>query len=147
MEPGRGTVVAINLAADFPIDRPDPADQWIAYGLVLDTDADGVPDVRFGIDNIPFDLVGQAHRAWRTDLHTGLTTAAVGPPYGHLGDTYFYTFYPGERSLSLARFGLVLRPDEERFRFYAWASMIEDGRVVSTDYAPDHEWLDADVSN
>ena len=145
--PGRGTVVSVILAADVPTDRPEPRVQWIAYGLVLDTNADGVPDVRLGVDNVPFDLVGRAHRAWRTDLHTGLTTAAVGPPYGGLGDVSFDTFYPGERSLSLASFGLILLPEEERFRFYTWASLIEDGRVVGTDYAPDHGWLDADVSN
>ena len=28
------------------------------------------------------------------------------------------------------------------FRFYVWASLIEDGRVVATDYAPDVGWLD-----
>jgi hypothetical protein len=27
-------------------------------------------------------------------------------------------------------------------RFYAWASVIKDGRVVATDYAPDVGWLD-----
>ena len=27
-------------------------------------------------------------------------------------------------------------------RLYAWASMIEDGRVVATDYAPDTGWLE-----
>src|SRR5687767_9262618 len=26
-------------------------------------------------------------------------------------------------------------------RFYVWASVIEDGRVVATDYAPDIGWL------
>ena len=26
-------------------------------------------------------------------------------------------------------------------RFYAWASVIQDGRVVATDYAPDDGWL------
>jgi hypothetical protein len=29
-------------------------------------------------------------------------------------------------------------------RFYAWASMIEDGRVVATDYAPNAGRLDRD---
>lgn len=26
-------------------------------------------------------------------------------------------------------------------RFYAWASVIQDGRVVAADYAPDVGWL------
>jgi hypothetical protein len=30
-------------------------------------------------------------------------------------------------------------------RFYAWASVIEDGRVVATDYAPDVGWLEPTV--
>jgi hypothetical protein len=29
------------------------------------------------------------------------------------------------------------------YRFYAWAALIEDGRVVATDYAPDSGWLDS----
>jgi hypothetical protein len=35
-----------------------------------------------------------------------------------------------------------LQPGEAAFRFYAWASQIEDGRVVATDYAPDVGWLE-----
>ena len=31
----------------------DPAEQWIAYGVVTDDDRDGVPDWRYGIDNMP----------------------------------------------------------------------------------------------
>jgi len=34
---------------------------------------------------------------------------------------------------------LVNRP------FYVWASVIEDGRVVATDYAPDVGWLDTSL--
>ena len=30
-------------------------------------------------------------------------------------------------------------------RFYAWASVIQDGRVVATDYAPDTGWLETTV--
>ena len=35
----------------------DPAEQWIAYGVVIDDDRDGVPDWRYGIDNMPADAV------------------------------------------------------------------------------------------
>ena len=32
--------------------KVDPTEQWIAYGLVMDDDGDGVADRRFGMDNI-----------------------------------------------------------------------------------------------
>jgi hypothetical protein len=31
-------------------------------------------------------------------------------------------------------------------RFYAWASVIQNGRVVATDYAPDIGWIVASVN-
>jgi hypothetical protein len=31
-------------------------------------------------------------------------------------------------------------------RFYAWASVIEGGRVVATDYAPDVGWLETNTA-
>ena len=31
----------------------DPTERWIAYGVVIDDDRDGVPDWRYGIDNTP----------------------------------------------------------------------------------------------
>ena len=37
--------------------------------------------------------------------------------------------------------GVILRDSATPGRYYAWASMIEDGRVVATDYAPDVGWL------
>ena len=75
-----------------PVPVPDPAEAWIAYGLVLDEDGDGVADVRLGVDNLP---AGAGHRAWRTDLHTGRTESAVGAPYGFVGAATLDTFYPG----------------------------------------------------
>lgn len=145
LSPGPGTVVSVEAAGDVPRPVPDPAESWIAYGLVLDTNGDGVADVRLGIDNMPTPATGESgHRVWRTDLHTGSTMAAAGAPYGVVGDVYLDTFYPGEGAPNLARFGVALRPGESKFRFYAWASLIEDGRVVATDYAPDVGWLDAD---
>jgi hypothetical protein len=35
----------------------DPAELWIAYGVVVDDDRDGVPDWRYGTDNLPVDAV------------------------------------------------------------------------------------------
>jgi hypothetical protein len=112
----------------------DPTKQWIAYGIVADTDRDGVPDWRYGTDNMPVDATGYwPHRWWRTDLHTGRTEMAAGDvawlPSGTM-------FYGGPERLMFGgdtTGGLVGRVPE---RFYAWASVIQGGRVVATDYAP-----------
>jgi hypothetical protein len=122
----------------------------------FDDDRDGIPDRRFGIDNIPGTAPGKReHRAWITDLHTGRTVSAVGPGYGHVGDTYFDTFFPGEWTGfpgewtgigARLGFGGNLTGGGTRsglvHPFYAWAAVIVDGRVVATDYAPDVGWLD-----
>jgi hypothetical protein len=145
---GGGSDITIDLASNLPPLVP-PTVQWIAYGVVVDDDRDGIPDRRFGIDNIPATAPdADQHRAWITDLHTGRTVAAVGRPYGYVGQTFFDTFFPGERS-GIGAFlnfggdtagggfhGGLVDP------FYAWASVIADGRVVATDYAPDVGWLD-----
>lgn len=134
--------VDVDLAADIPLPVADPRERWIAYGLVLDTNGDGVPDVRLGMDNMPVTEPG--HRAWRTVLNTGRTMSAAGAPYGLVGDRFVDTFFPGEETVDLAEFNVGLRAEEGEttFRFYAWASLIEDGRVVATDYAPDLGWLE-----
>ena len=119
----------------------DPTAQWIAYGIVTDTDGDGVPDLRYGIDNMPVDATGAwPYRWWITDLHTGRTDWASGPPFGILvGKTEFYGG-PGRFVLGsdVAGGGTAGGLPE---RFYVWASVIQDGRVVATDYAPDVGWL------
>jgi hypothetical protein len=132
--------VDVDLASDIPLPVADPTERWIAYGLVLDTNGDGVPDVRLGMDNMP--LTEPGHRAWRTELQTGRTMSAAGAPYGLVGGRYVDTFFPGESTGDVAEVSVGLRADEPTFRFYAWASMIEDGRVVTTDYAPDRGWLE-----
>ena len=64
----------------------DPTEQWIAYGLIVDDDGDGVGDRRFGIDNVPMTAGGEReYRTWITDLHSGRTESAIGDSYG-LGD-------------------------------------------------------------
>jgi hypothetical protein len=145
---GGGSDITIDLASNLP-PRVPPTEQWIAYGVVVDDDRDGIADRRFGIDNIPGTAPGKdQHRAWITDLHTGRTVSAVGGPYGYVGETLFDTFFPGEWS-GIGAFlnfggdtagggfhGGLVDP------FYAWASVIVDGRVVATDYAPDVGWLD-----
>jgi hypothetical protein len=69
-----------------------------------------------------------------------------------VGDTFFGTSYPAGASGADARFrfsyniavagkGMVSGGLELNMPLYAWASVIVDGRVVATDYAPDAGWL------
>ena len=131
--------LSIKLVSDSP-PTVDPARQWIAYGVVADIDRDGVPDWRYGTDNMPVDeTTGYwPHRWWRTDLHTGQTEMATGDVVWLPSGTMFYG---GPERLAFgsdSTRGLVGQLPE---RFYAWASQIQDGRVVATDYAPDAGWL------
>ena len=72
------TCLSIGRVSDPPV-GVDPRQLWIAYGVVVDTDGDGVPDWRYGVDNVPLDKTdSQPDRSWRTDLHTGRTDSAVG---------------------------------------------------------------------
>ena len=130
-----------------------PTEQWIAYGAVFDVDSDGVPDWRYGMDNMPVDATGERpHRVWVTDLHSGRTESAAGPPYGRAIADAFYPaggdfgvrigiFGPGRRG-QIPKSIEQLAPD---VRFYVWASVIQNGRVVATDYAPDAGWLDPSI--
>jgi len=137
----------------------DPADAWIAYGIVTDVDRDGVPDWRYGIDNMPADAAdhGPPTRGWRTNLHTGQTDAGPehdemvwsaygdGTPMGRAPKS----MYPRRGSDVGFLFGGAFETTQGSSRwgseldvpFYTWASVIVDGRVVATDYAPDTGWL------
>ena len=147
--------VFFDVAAE-PRLAPDPRVEWVAWGIVVDYSGDGQPDVRFGVDNAPgtrsqpgagmqisdpegiYDL-----RMWRTDLATGTTEAStwilenpllmdVDRP-GRIED-------PGR--LDDRGHIFVKRLEAESFfRFYVWASMIRDGQVVATDYAPNSGWI------
>jgi hypothetical protein len=133
----------------------DPSNAWIAYGVVVDDGRDGVPDWRYGIDNSPRTAGdGQGHhRAWRTNLHTGRTESAPGSEeLGWVGETFFSTRYPTRAPGADARFsfgdtfgvtgkGIVTKGVKVDVPLYAWASVIVNGRVVATDYAPDAGWL------
>lgn len=144
--------VAINLVSNTP-PVVDPTQRWIAYGVVIDTDRDGVPDWRYGIDNLPRTAgdEGGHRRAWRTDLHTGRTERLNGPGYEDVSETYFDSGYPTGESGGHAWFGFgrsadtpnghVTEGTELDMPLYAWASVIQNGRVVATDYAPDVGWL------
>ena len=137
---------SLHLAGDLPNLVPDPAKRWIAYGVVLDTNGDGVADVRIGMDQ-----TGSGLRAWRTDLATGETTRKVGPPFASFGRTtneggagrIVDWFFPGDDFVgpNMAKIYYSAKPGEPMPRAYGWASMIEGGRIVATDFAPDVGWL------
>ena len=126
----------------------DPTQQWIAYGVVWDTDRDGVADLRFGGDNAgPTD----ARRVWITELHSGRT--AVNPGGGFFDETYYDKFFevdgPSENwGGARVKFGGDTTGGGivggMHSPFYVWTSVIQDGRVVASDYAPDTGWLDPD---
>jgi hypothetical protein len=119
----------------------DPDDTVIAYGVVLETNGDGIADYVIGIDN---DAPRQGdYRVWVTNVATGETTEQLGGPYGypvefvhpdeHPEDPFMqFWFLPG--SNVVPNRGLSAR-------YYAWASVAEGGEVVAWDYAPDAGWL------
>jgi hypothetical protein len=119
----------------------DPAEHRRAYGVVVDTDRDGLADYRLGMENAP----GDQYRLWLTDLRTGETSAGTGAPYVPMGDSLPDASYPGdswfEQGLSIMT--RPVRGSTGLYRFYAWSSEIADGRVVATDYAPDVGWLES----
>ena len=107
--------VCVKLAAGVPPGLVVPSDPWIAYGLVFDTDLDGVADVRLGLDQVPAELRtdrtlspsggdgdNNVLRVWKTDLRTGVTETGVagdwicqcGYPIDHDGDRGM-KLYPG----------------------------------------------------
>jgi hypothetical protein len=84
----------------------DTSEGWSPGGLPLP--GDGVGDFRIGMDNGP----DGEHRAWRTNLATGKTTAQTGPPCGmnYLPDTWFPGDSGGDGSRASLRraFGYTL---------------------------------------
>ena len=144
----------VHLRLDSSQTLVDPAEQWIAYGVVTDDDRDGVPDWRYGIDNVPFgtaDASGDPspRRWWRTNLHTGRTDA--GGMGGGDADWFradFKSKWPSDSDAGFVFGGAVETTQgsqgwgsELDMPFYTWASVIVNGRVVATDYAPDAGWL------
>jgi hypothetical protein len=114
------------------------------------------------MDNVPVgtpshcDGSSYDFRWWRTDLHTGRTDwqvcyVLVGPAPDGIPPEAGSPRYPivmtavgeGPDHLRLS-FGSDTPAGETGTlpkRFYAWASVIQDGRVVATDYAPDTGWF------
>jgi hypothetical protein len=153
--------VCVEVAAAAPTEPVGPGDPWIAYGLVFDMDLDGldgVADVMLGLDRITADMAvdhglrrrrGDAdivNRAWKTDLRTGATEVGEAGDWicqcsSPAGDGHMKLYpgtYPTDDHADGRLDGRVLIPG----RFYVWASEIQDGRVVATDYAPDTGWLE-----
>jgi hypothetical protein len=139
-------VSTYNVTFTLPEFPPDvaPTEQWIAYGVVFDDDRDGVPDRRVGKDNTPETMASwNENRVWITDLHTGRTVVQEGD---YVGEVYVGAYFHGRFSFGhdtpsegMKGTSLVNRP------LYLWASVIQDGRVVATDYAPDVGWLDTSI--
>jgi hypothetical protein len=79
----------------------------------------------------------------------------AGTSYGNLGETFLHTSWPGVTEFNglgaLFDFGGGDTTTGGTFGsrletpLYAWAAVIENGRVVATDYAPDFGWLDPSV--
>ena len=147
-----GSTGEVHLKLDSGQPVVDPAETWIAYGIVVDDDRDGVPDWRYGIDNIPADAVddGPPSRGWRTNLDTGQTDA--GPEHSEMvrrNGGGFKSAYPSLSDDAAFLFGGALTTTqglqewgfELDMPFYTWASVIVNGRVVATDFAPDAGWL------
>lgn len=132
--PGARTRIGLQLRGGLTT-VPDPSISWIAYGVVVDLDGDGQGDQRIGIDNTTAD-----HREWITDLATGQTAVNAGPTYGAFEGfgTRLETWFVDADGLAT----VVVKRTAFGFRFYAWASMIRDGVVVATDFAPDAGWID-----
>jgi hypothetical protein len=124
----------------------DPARSVISYGLTFETTGDDDPDYVVGISN-EASRAGE-YRVWVTDLATGETDEQDGPPYGLPVEFA----HPDERSaeempepeMVFTFLGGTRPPGVSlRTRFYAWASLEEDGVVVAWDYAPDVGWIGA----
>jgi hypothetical protein len=139
---GGTSTVHLKLVSNQP-PIVDPAEQWIAYGVVTDENRDGVPDWRYGIDNMPVDAEGrQPQRVWRSNLHTGRTDDQGFRSYGvpdwrYAADAVFR--FGG--MMDVTGQGMVEWGIELDMPFYTWASVIVNGRVVAADYAPDAGWL------
>jgi hypothetical protein len=132
---GRGVALDFDLVGAPPARHP--SGQVRAYGVVIDSDHDGVPDYRVGMDNAP----APNRREWISNLATGEAiihdsgTYGMGA-FGLFADTYF----PGEADRG-AEGRLIATDATPGLRFYVWASIIENGGAAKTDYAPDTGWI------
>jgi hypothetical protein len=129
--------VEIVLSGQLPDPIPQPQDAWYGYGIVLDVDSDGVADYRYGVDNFDPGLGPSPHapgRLWRADLRTGDVEVVAVPQASD--DTLCCDFPMSDLPIAFFHYKNL------GGRFYAWSSLIADGRVVATDYAPNVGWLE-----
>jgi hypothetical protein len=134
--------IELALAGSLEDPIPLPEDAWYGFGIVLDVDSDGVPDYRYGVDNSdpgvgPIDGSCGCRvrgRVWRADLRTGdVEVVAISQA---TDDTLLGEFPQSDFPLA------IFHLKNLGGRFYAWSSLIADGRVVATDYAPNVGWLE-----
>lgn len=85
---------------------------------------------------------------WVTDLATGRTADQDGPPYGYPvefahPDEREGDGEPGSTEMVFTFLDAASRPPGvgTNTRFYAWASVEEDGALVAWDYAPNAGWI------
>jgi hypothetical protein len=100
------------------------------------------PRLREEEDRLVADRWWERTRMWRTDLATGVTRALACCEVPDLMDAAIPLRMEDGEETTRGHMFVVPQDDERVFYFYVWASMIEDGRVVSTDYAPDSGWID-----
>ena len=122
----------------------------IAYGLVLDTNADGTADYLVGIDNDAPER-GDFH-VWATNLGTGETDEQVGPKHGYPiefrhPDEALPEDSPGPPTVLFTFLGTSgpADLDARTVRFYAWTSASSNGEVFAYDYAPSEGWITTDT--
>jgi hypothetical protein len=136
--------------------RGEPRRLLVAYGLVIDRQGDGIPDLQVGVDN-----ANGHRRTWRTDLHSAETASGNG---WSVADTSVRAWVPGLYSGGFPRIPIRPGPEETRrdawvgvshwlrivekladpaLNFYVFAAAIRDGKIVAVDYAPDVGWLTA----
>jgi hypothetical protein len=144
---GVQSFVRLVLAARPPRAETLRADEIISYGLVIDTNADGVADYEIGIATDAHDF--GPFRAWVTDLATGFTEEEN----VDYGEDLFDFRHPDEVSPQMAAggppevtrtmaFTLTSSPPgfDTSSRIYAWSLVTRGGEVVAWDYAPDAAW-------
>lgn len=138
---GYAPVVRLDLGERFP---PRQGEAWadVEYGLVLDLDGDRVADCELGIATAT--QVPLHYRVWARELDRTLVEQ-VGPPYG----IPFEFAHPEEQLQGLTDrmqfifgdFATACHSPIQARHVYAWAALLEDGRPVTVDFAPDAGWF------
>lgn len=125
------------LAAAPPPSAPEG--RRVAYGVVIDRDLDGEPDLQAGVESS-----GTERLVWMTDLSSGETALCECAIAQLIGDDLNVELWhpdelddgvTGGYAFRRALSGLPLH-------YYVWASIVEAGAVVANDHAPDSGWLE-----